>query len=236
MVRPRPDALRPQLLTLVDSSCPYGRRRAWSTRRALSPPRGGRNASQVAPRACRARCARLPTRRKQRWAGSRSRTASNLQATHASCATLCMRLAPTGPHECCASAATVPKQLFQCVDRYPTRSGTSATPTLDTPGGAPRSVQSNPLCARTSSDLTLEIFGTTRLTLECTRPTMSYGTKTRSSHMENWAHEAWWRADGTPKGRAWITTRYFRTVNERKRGKQKNRIQARAATREPRAP
>ena len=109
MVRPRPDALRPQLLTLVDSSCPYGRRRAWSTRRALSPPRGGRNASQVAPRACRARCARLPTRHKQRRAGSRSRTASNLQATHASCAS-CYAV-----HEACTNGT--PRVLRECRNR-----------------------------------------------------------------------------------------------------------------------
>ena len=147
MVRPRPDALRPQLLTLVDSSCPYGRRRAWSTRRALSPPRGGRNASQVAPRACRARCARLPTRRKQRRAGSRSRTASNLQATHASCATLCMRLHqrdPTNaarvPQPCRSSCFNVWIDILHAADRLLHHRWTRRAARLD---------QSSPiLCAR----------------------------------------------------------------------------------------
>jgi hypothetical protein len=66
-------------------TCQRGRAQAWSTRRAFPLCQGGRAASRLAPRARRARCASLSTRRRQRRSGVRTRAASKPCKQHAFC-------------------------------------------------------------------------------------------------------------------------------------------------------
>ena len=94
---------------------------AWSTRRAFPLPQGGRAASRLAPRARRARCASLSTRRRQRRAGVRTRAASKPCKQHAFCiadhqvVTLSRRRGLRWTHECHARAKTV---VVACTSIY----------------------------------------------------------------------------------------------------------------------
>ena len=101
----------------------------------------------------------------------------------------CMRIEATGRHKCRTSATIVPKQLFWHINRYPLLSSSAAAPSLDTLATRPRSVQSYPSLAWTSSDLLLQFFGETLVVLHHTRPIETYGTSAWASHVESRSRE-----------------------------------------------